>query len=62
MGGEHWQRIVLLVDAAVKTGNKPLAERVFEVALATKRGTHLDFFQRKYEQLRSGYWDPDPRK
>jgi hypothetical protein len=60
MGARHWRRIIRLADQAVKRHKRPLACKVFEAALS--EGTHLDFLQKKYEQLKSGAWSPDPRK
>ena len=60
MGSREWQRIIRLADRAVKKRKRPLASRVFEAALT--EGSHLDFLGKKYEQLKSGKWSPDPRK
>jgi hypothetical protein len=60
MGTQHWLRIVRLVDRAVKKRQRTLAVQVFEAALTP--GPHLDFFTGKYEQLKAGKWNPDPRK
>jgi hypothetical protein len=60
MAAREWERITLLADRAVKASHTELAERVFEAALT--EGHHLEFLRRKYEQLRQGKWDPDPRK
>jgi hypothetical protein len=60
MGGRAWQRIIRLADRAVKKRKQPLACKVFEAALT--KGSHLDFLSKKYEQLKSGKWNPDPRK
>ena len=59
MAAEAWHRIVLLADVAVKAGKRKLARTVFEAALT--HGPHLDFLQRKCEQLLADDWDPDPR-
>ena len=59
MGARVWERIMLLADCAVKSGKQPLAEAVFEAALT--EGWHLDFLRKKYEQLKRGKWNPDPR-
>jgi hypothetical protein len=37
-----------------------LACQVFEAALTP--GNHLQFLQKKYDQLKAGRWNPDPRK
>jgi hypothetical protein len=34
--------------------------QVFEAAMT--EGSHLMFLTKKYEQLKAGKWDPDPRK
>jgi hypothetical protein len=60
MGAREWQRIIRLADRAVKKRKQPLASKVFEAALV--EGMHLDFLSKKYEQLKSGKWNPDPRK
>ena len=60
MGSREWQRVIRLADRAVKKRKRPLACKVFEAALT--KGSHLDFLTKKYEQLKSGKWDPDPRK
>jgi hypothetical protein len=60
MGSREWQRIIHLVDRAVKKRKRPLACQVFEAALT--KGSHLDFLTKKYEQLKRGHWSPDPRK
>jgi hypothetical protein len=60
MGAREWQRIVRLVDRAMKKRKKPLAIRVFEAALT--KGSHLKFLTEKYEKLEQGHWSPDPRK
>lgn len=60
MGSRHWKRIIRLADRAVESRKQPLACRVFEEALT--KGSHLEFLTRKYEQLKSGHWSPDPRK
>lgn len=59
MAADEWHRIILLVDVAETAGKKNLAKAVFEAALT--RGRHLDFLQRKYEQLQADDWNPDPR-
>jgi hypothetical protein len=60
MGSRHWERIVQLVDRAMKKRKRDLACRVFEAALTP--GPHSDFLQKKYGQLKAGKWNPDPRK
>jgi hypothetical protein len=60
MGSREWRRIVILVDRAVKKRKRALAAEVFEAALAA--GPPSDLLTKKYEQLKSGKWDPDPRK
>jgi hypothetical protein len=60
MGSRAWQRIIRLVDGAMKRGKKPLAIKVFEAALTG--GTHLSFLTKKFEKLKLGHWSPDPRK
>ena len=60
MGSLHWQRIVKLADRAMKKRKRDLACAVFEAALTP--GTHSKFLQEKYDQLKAGRWNPDPRK
>ena len=60
MGAREWERVIRLADRAVKKRKRPLACKVFEAALT--EGPHLDFLARKYDQLKSGKWSPDPRK
>ena len=60
MGSRHWERIIKLVDRAMKKRKRELACQVFEAALTT--GAHLEFLKKKYDQLKTGRWDPDPRK
>jgi hypothetical protein len=60
MGTRAWRRIVRLADRAVKKRKRPLAVQVFEAALTP--GPHLGFLTKKYEQLKAGKWNPDPRK
>ncbi len=60
MGSRQWLRIVRLVDRAMKKHKRALAVEVFEAALTP--GSHCDFLSGKYEQLKLGKWDPDPRK
>ena len=59
MGSREWQRIIRLVDRAMKKRKKPLAIKVFEAAMT--KGNHLDFLTEKYEKLKRGHWSPDPR-
>ena len=47
-------------DRAVKERKRTLACQVFEAALTS--GPHLNFLQKKYEQLQHGTWNPDPKK
>jgi hypothetical protein len=60
MGSREWQRIVRLVDRAMKKRKKPMAIQVFEAALT--KGSHLKFLTEKYETLKQGHWSPDPRE
>jgi len=60
MGAREWKRVIRLADRAVKKRKRPLACEVFEAALT--KGSHLDFLTKKYEQLKAGKWDPDPRR
>jgi hypothetical protein len=60
MGSRHWERIIRLADRAMKKRKRDLACRVFEAALTP--GIHVEFLQKKYEQLKAGRWNPDPRK
>lgn len=60
MGAREWRRIVTLVDVAMKNRKKPLALKVLEAAMTN--GHHLDLLTRKYEQLKQGRWNADPRK
>ena len=60
MGAREWRRIIRLADRAVKKRKRPLACKVFEAALT--EGSHLKFLAGKYEQLKAGKWDPDPRR
>ena len=65
MGSREWKRIILLADAAVRSGQRDLADRVFQAALATGDGDdvgHADFLAKKHDQLLHGTWDSDPRK
>lgn len=59
MGSRHWERVIRLADTAVKQRKQPLACLVFEAALTP--GPHQDFLMKKYEQLKQGRWNPDPR-
>jgi len=56
MGSRHWERILRLVDAAMKKRKRDLALRVFEAALQT--GPHLKWLQEHYESLKAGHWPP----
>lgn len=60
MAANGWQEIIRLADVAVKAGKQDLAEKVFLAAMT--QGTHIDFLRKKYEQLISGKWNPDPKK
>jgi hypothetical protein len=60
MGSREWQRIVRLVDRAMKRGKRPLAIKVFEAALT--KGFHLELLTEKYEKLKRGHWSPDPKR
>jgi len=60
MGSRAWRRIIRLADSAMKRQKKALAIKVFEAALT--KGDHLDFLTKKYEKLKQGKWNPDPRK
>ena len=60
MGSRAWERIVKLADHAMKKRNRELACKVFEAALT--EGDHTRFLQKKYDQLKMGQWNPDPRK
>jgi hypothetical protein len=60
MGSRAWERIIRLADRAMKRRKRDLAKRVFELALTP--GFHHDFLSDKYEQLKRGRWNPDPRK
>ena len=60
MGTRAWQRIIVLADRAVKKRKRKLAAAVFEAALGP--GMHERFLREKYEQLKNGTWNPDPRK
>jgi hypothetical protein len=60
MGSREWERIVKLADRALKKRKRPLACQVFEAALTP--GDHSEFLQKKYDQLKAGRWNPDPRK
>jgi len=59
-GSRQWERIVKLANRAMKKRKRELACQVFEAALTP--GSHSEFLQKKYEQLKQGRWDPDPRK
>jgi hypothetical protein len=60
MGTRAWQRIIVLADRAVKKRKRKLAVAVFEAALGP--AMHEKFLRKKCEQLKSGKWNPDPRK
>ena len=60
MGSRHWERIVKLADRAMKKRKRELACQVFEAALTP--GAHLEFLQKKYDELKAGRWNPDPKK
>ncbi len=60
MGSRAWRRIILLVDVAHKANKLDLAVAVFKTAMTD--GSHKNFLQKKYEQLKKGNWNPDPRK
>lgn len=65
MGSRAWKRIILMADAAVRSGKRDLADRVFQAALATGDGEdvgHADFLAKKHHQLLHGTWNPEPRK
>jgi hypothetical protein len=59
MGTREWKRIIVLADRAVKKRKRKLAAVVFESAL--RPGMHEDFLRKKYDQLKRGRWNPDPR-
>jgi hypothetical protein len=60
MGSRAWQRIIRLVDRAMKRGKKQLAIKVFEAALA--KGDDREFLTKKYEKLKQGHWSQAPKK
>ena len=60
MGTRHWKRIIVLADRAVKQRKRQLAVTVFEAALSP--GVHEGFLRQKYEQLKKGKWNPNPRR
>jgi hypothetical protein len=62
MGATHWRRITLLVDAAMKRRKRPLAEKVFQAALASGQGWHLEFLQGRYEDLKRGRWKSESKQ
>ncbi len=62
MAAEHWERVILLADAAVTGRNRPLAERVLELVLSSNKGWHVNLLQRKLDQLKRGQWNPDPKQ
>ena len=57
MKSDHWRRILLLADTAMKARKRDVAMLVFEAAL--QPGTHYDYLRRHYEQLQRGVWKPD---
>jgi hypothetical protein len=57
---DHWRRILLLADTAMKARKRDLALLVFEAAL--QPGPHHDYLRRYYEQLQGGVWQPDLKK
>jgi len=60
MGTRHWKRIIVLADRAIRKRKRKLAEAVFDAALGP--GMHEGLLKKKYEQLKQGKWDPDPRR
>jgi hypothetical protein len=60
MKSDHWRRILLLADTAMKARKRDLALLVFEAAL--QPGPHYDYLRRYYEQLQCGVWKPDLKK
>jgi hypothetical protein len=63
MGTWHSNRIVRLVDVAMKRRKKRLAIKVLGAALM--QGEYWGspkFLKEKYEKLKQGHWSPDPRK
>jgi hypothetical protein len=60
MKTDHWRRVLLLADTAMKVRKRDLAMLVFEAAL--RPGTHHDFLRQHYEQLQRGEWKPDLKK
>jgi hypothetical protein len=60
MKSDHWRRILLLADTAVKARKRDLAKLVFEAAL--QPGPHYDYLRNHYEQLQCGAWKPDLKK
>lgn len=60
MKSDHWRRILLLADTAVKARKRDLAKLVFEAAL--QPGPHYDYLRQHHEQLRRGVWNPDLKK
>jgi hypothetical protein len=57
MRSQHWKRILLLADTAMKARKRDLAMLVFEAAL--QPGVPYDLLRRHYEQLQRGVWKPD---
>lgn len=60
MKSDHWRRILLLADTAIKAHKRDLAMLVFEAAL--QPGSHYDFLHRHYDQLQRGVWQPGLKK
>jgi hypothetical protein len=60
MKSDHWRRILLMADTAVKARKRDLAKLVFEAAL--QPGPHHDYLRQHYEQLQRGVWKPDLKK
>ncbi len=59
MGSRAWRPIIRLADIAMRRRREPLAMKVFEAAMT--QGDHLEFLTKKYEQLKLGHWNPDPK-
>lgn len=60
MKSDHWRRILLLADTAVKARKRDLAKLVFEAAL--QPGPHYDYLRSYYEQLQHGVWKLDLKR
>jgi hypothetical protein len=58
MGAEHADRIVRLVDRAMKRRKRSLACKVFEAALAGGVGWSASDLEKEYEKLKRGDWTP----